>query len=99
MDYKVVFKPGFLEDLESVVRQIARHNPVAAQKLGELIILTAESLNYFPERYPEVRERPGIRRFIAGKRFKVFYRVHHESRSVEILRCWDGRRGSDPTLS
>ena len=25
---------------------------------------------------------------------KVFYRVLPEAKTVEILRCWDGRRGS-----
>jgi hypothetical protein len=28
----------------------------------------------------------------------VFYRVQPESRTVEVLRCWDGRRDSDPIL-
>jgi len=26
------------------------------------------------------------------KHFKVFYRAQHESPTVEVLRCWDGRR-------
>jgi len=30
--------------------------------------------------------------------FKVFYRVQLESRTVEVLRCWDGRREADPLL-
>ena len=55
-------------------------------------------LKRFSERYPKVRQRPGIRRFIVKKRFKVFYRVQHDSKTVEILRCWDGRRETDPSL-
>ena len=27
-----------------------------------------------------------------------FYRVQHESRTVEILRLWDGRQANDPVL-
>ena len=98
MDYKVIFKDTFLEDLEQIVRLIAVHNPAAARKLGESVIETSESLGFFPERYPQVRQRPGIRRFVVNKHFKVFYRVERTSRTVEILRCWDGRREHDPVL-
>jgi addiction module RelE/StbE family toxin len=98
MDFKVIFKDTFLADLERIVRFIAVHNPDAALKLGELIIQTGESLSFFPERHPKVRQRPGVRRFIVKKHYKVFYRVQAESRTVEILRCWDGRQGSDPSL-
>jgi toxin ParE1/3/4 len=98
MDFKVIFKDTFLADLERILRLIAVHNPAAARKLGLMIVRTAESLNFFPERHSRVRQRPGVRRFIVKKYFKVFYRVQHESRTVEVLRCWDGRRESDPIL-
>jgi plasmid stabilization system protein ParE len=99
MDFKVVFRDTFIEDLERVVRSVAAHNPTAAHKLGELIISASESLSFFPERHPRVRQRPGIRRFIVKKYFKVFYRVRNESMTVDILRCWDGRRGSELPIS
>ena len=98
MDFKVIFKNAFVADLEQIVKRIALDNPGAAQRLGEGIIQMAESLNFFPERHPRVRQRPGVRRFIVKKYYKVFYRVQPESRTVEVLRCWDGRRESDPIL-
>jgi toxin ParE1/3/4 len=98
MDFKVIFKDPFIEDLGRIVRTIAVHNPTAARNLGETIIRMAETLNFFPERHPQVRQRPGVRRFIVKKNFKVFYRVKQEPQVVEVLRCWDCRRGSDPTL-
>ena len=98
MDFKVTFQPLFIEDLERIIRQIARQNPDAARNLGERIIRTAESLSFFPERYPRVRQRPGVRRFIVGNHFKVFYRVHYPGHAVQILRCWDGRRAHHPPL-
>jgi toxin ParE1/3/4 len=98
MDFKVVFQETFIEDLERIVRSIAIHNPVAARKLGEILIKTSEGLSFFPERHPRVRQRPGIRRFIVKKYFKVFYRVQPESRTVQILRCWDARRQSEPKI-
>jgi plasmid stabilization system protein ParE len=98
MDFKVSFKDTFLADLEQIVRSIAVHNPSAARNLGERIIQSAENLRFFPERHPKVRQRPGVRRFIVMKHFKVFYRVQTGLPTVEVLRCWDGRRESDPSL-
>ena len=34
MDFKVIFKDTFLNDLERLVRLVAGHNPTAARKLG-----------------------------------------------------------------
>ena len=98
MDFKVIFKDTFLADLENILRQIATQNPGAAQELGNRIVAMGERLSFFPERYPRVRQRPKVRRFIVQKYFKVFYSIDHEARVVEILRCWDGRQRSDPAL-
>jgi len=97
MDFKVIFRDTFIDDLGLIVRSISRHNPEAARLLGESIITQAEKLSFFPERYPRLRERPTIRRFIVKKHFKVFYRINYDPNRVEILRCWDGRRGSAPS--
>ena len=96
MDFKVVFRETFLEDLKRIIERIAVHDSSAARRLGEAIIATAESLSFFPERHPKLRQRPQIRRFVVGRHFKVFYRVLPEPKVVEILRCWDGRRRADP---
>ena len=98
MDFKVIFKDTFVEDLERIVRSVAADNPGAARGLGGLMIKMGESLSFFPERHPKVRQRPGVRRFIVKKYYKVFYRVQPEMRTVEVLRCWDGRREFDPVL-
>jgi plasmid stabilization system protein ParE len=98
MDYKVIFKDSFLADLERILKLVAVHNPAAAQRLGAMIVQMAEALSFFPERHPRVRQRPGVRRFVVKKYFKVFYRVQHAPRTVEVLRCWDGRREFDPIL-
>jgi plasmid stabilization system protein ParE len=98
MDFKVIFKDTFLEDLERIVRSIAVHSPSAACKLGGLVIQSGENLCFFPERHPKVRQRPGVRRYIVKKYFKMFYRVQTATQTVEVLRCWDGRREADPIL-
>jgi plasmid stabilization system protein ParE len=96
MDFKVIFRDTFIADLEGIIRSVAIHDPEAARRLGDSIVAAGERLSFFPERHPSVRQRPGIRRFITARYFKVFYRVRYASRTVEVLRCWDGRREHDP---
>lgn len=48
MDFKVIFRDTFIDDLGRIVRAIAIHNREAAQHLGESIIARAEKLNFFP---------------------------------------------------
>jgi len=98
MEFKVIFKDSFLADLKGLLRWIAPHDPAAARRLGETLVRAAEQLRFFPERHPRIRQRPAIRRFIAGKHFKVFYRIQSATRTVEILRCWDGRREANPGI-
>jgi len=98
MDFKVIFRDSFVEDLERIVRLIASQNPAAAVRFGELVIRMSENLGFFPERHPNVRQRPGVRRFVVKKYFKVFYRIQYESRTVEILRLWDARQRRDPAF-
>jgi len=98
MDFKVIIEETFIADLDRIVQSIAVHNPAAARQLGETIIGDSERLSVFPERHPKVRQRPGIRRFIVKKYFKVFYRVQLESKTVQLLRCWDGRQETDPPI-
>lgn len=96
MDYKVEFKGSFLDDLERIVETISEENAKAARKLGERIVSMADDLVFFPERHPRVRQRPWLRRYVVAGHYKVFYRIREDVMKVEILRCWDGKRGSEP---
>jgi plasmid stabilization system protein ParE len=98
VDYKVDFKDPFLEDLEQIVRGIAAVNADAARRLGDAIVTAGEALEFFPQRHPRVRQRLDLRRFIVARHYKVFYRIQHDRKTVEILRCWDGRRGAEPSI-
>jgi plasmid stabilization system protein ParE len=98
MDFKLIFKDSFVNDLQQIIVAIAEINPDVARKLGDSIISKAESLVFFPERFPLVRQRRGIRRLIVMEHFKVFYRVLENTKTVEILRLWDGRKKFDPPV-
>lgn len=53
MDFKVIFKDTFLDDLERLVRWIAGYNPTAALKLGERIIQDGKTSLSFPNAIPK----------------------------------------------
>lgn len=74
MDFRVIFKEPFLEDLERIVKRIAVHDPTAAHKFGNLVVETCERLCFFPERHPRLRQRPNIRRVLIKNFYKVFLR-------------------------
>lgn len=96
MDYQVDFRDSFIEDLKSIVTSIAAKNSEAARKLGDSIVAAGERLEFFPHRHPRVSHRPSLRRFVVAQHYKVFYRIREDAKIVEIIRCWDGRRGTDP---
>ena len=86
-----------MADLKRLVARVGVHNPTAAEKLGTRILDAVESLAFFPERHPRVRQRPHLRRCVVARHFKVFYQIQPERGRVLVLRCWDGRRGADPS--
>ena len=49
MGVPVILTPQSQEDLEEIVRFIARHNPSQAVKFGDALIDKALSLDTFPE--------------------------------------------------
>jgi plasmid stabilization system protein ParE len=49
MGWKIIFAPQALEELEQMVRFIARDDPQAAIRFGDYLVDRAESLTNFPE--------------------------------------------------
>jgi plasmid stabilization system protein ParE len=78
-------------DLEQGVRFVAKFSPGAAIRIGTKLVSAVFSLDHFPHRGAQVRERPGLRRMVHD-RFLIFYRVGRHERKVEIIRIWDARR-------
>jgi plasmid stabilization system protein ParE len=58
MDFKVIYQPLALDDLEAIVRHVAKEDLQAAARLGMSLLDRAESLAEFPERGGNVRRRP-----------------------------------------
>ena len=94
MDFKIVWTLRSREDLRDIAAFIAKDNPPAALKLGELIFERTDQLERFPEFGRIVPEcnQPRIREIVV-KSYRIIYRVQPGQKIVEILRVWHGARG------
>jgi plasmid stabilization system protein ParE len=91
MDFKVIFQPLALDDLEGIVRHVAEKDLQAANRLGRSLLDQAESLAQFPERGGNVRRRPGVKKLVRTPHL-IFYRVDDTRRCVDVLRFCMGLR-------
>lgn len=94
MDFKIVWTLRSREDLRDIASFIAKDNPEAALRLGDLIFERVDSLEKFPEfgRIVPERNQPAIREIVV-KNYRIIYRVRKNEKVVEILRVWHGARG------
>lgn len=94
MDYQIVFTEVASDDLESIVRFIARDNPVAAERFGNKLRECVYPLAQFPQLGRVMPEKgdENIREIVLGS-YRIFYRTKHEHRLIEVLRYWHAARG------
>jgi toxin ParE1/3/4 len=96
MAWEVIFSARCRNDLEQIVKYIARDDPAAAERFGSKLIDQAESLADAPEMGPRFLQKPGIRFFPVGS-YLIIYRLAVEQRVVRILRFWHAARRERPT--
>jgi addiction module RelE/StbE family toxin len=77
----VIWHPGALEDLETIVDFIEARNPIAARRIGDAIRHTAAQLPTHPHAYRPGRV-PGTREAVVHPNYVLIYRV---SESIEIV--------------
>ena len=94
MVFKIVWTLRSREDLRDIASFIAKDNPDAAIRLGDLIFGRVDSLEEFPElgRVVPERNQPAIREIVV-RSYRIIYRVSKNEKTVEILRVWHGARG------
>jgi plasmid stabilization system protein ParE len=97
MGFRVRFQKRALNDLERLVRYIAQHDSVAAERFGFAVVAAAEHRATAPESgtpYDAVR---GIRSFPVGP-YRIYYRILTNQKIIEVLKIWHGMRGKSPKL-
>jgi toxin ParE1/3/4 len=96
MAWEVIFSARSRNDLEQIVKYIARDDPVAAERFGLKLVAQAESLVDAPEMGPTLPQKPNTRFFPVGS-YLIIYRPEAKQRVVRILRFWHAARRKRPT--
>lgn len=89
MGCKIIFAPEAIADLETVVRHIAKDDPITAARVGNALIDRVSILGNFPLIGPPYPKRPGVRKLVS-RPYIIFYRAMPEQGRVDILRYWHG---------
>ena len=96
MGWEVVFAPRSESDLAKIVSYIAKDDPAAAIRFGDMLISNAESLGDTPEMGPLLPGKPTTR-FLPVGAYVIIYRPDERQRIVRVLRFWHSARGYRPT--
>lgn len=97
MDYRVRFQQRALNDLERLVREIAKDDPGAAQRFGLGLIAAAERRATAPESGAPYDRTRRIFSFPFPP-YRVYYRIRAAEQILEVLKIWHGMRGRRPLL-
>jgi|SRR3954464_6588039 toxin ParE1/3/4 len=91
MDYKIVLSPQAIDDVETIVRKIAKDNPVAAERVGYALLDRVTILESFPFLGSPVPRKRGIRKLVSYP-YAIYYRPQEKQRVIDVLRYWHGAR-------
>ncbi len=86
--YRIVWRPMAEADLDSIIDTIAQDNSTRAEEFGQ--DLRDKTLPLAKHPLMGRTGRPGlpdfVRELVVHRNYIIFYRVHDEARTVEILR-------------
>ena len=91
MGWKIIFAPQALEELEQIVRYIAREDADTAVRFGDYLVNRAESLVNFPDLGTPYRRRANVRRLLC-KSYYIYYRIQRKEQVIEIMDYWHSAR-------
>jgi len=94
--YSLDWTEPALCDLERIDRFLRRRNPAAARKMGEGLLTRVEILRTHPE-IGRIYDPDLPHRVLVYRSYRIFYRVPHKERTVEISYVRHGAR-DNPTL-
>lgn len=95
MGWQVIFSPRSEQDLRRIVKDVAKDDPAAAERVGLALIRTAEELARSPYLGTVMRQRANAR-FVPFGPYLVIYRTHQRGAMVRVLRFWQGAQGKQP---
>lgn len=91
MEYKILFSEAALANLEAILEFIERDNPAAAEHFGNGLLDHVDLLASFPGMGELVPRRRGIRKLLHTP-IRIYYRIHEDSKIVEVIQFRHGAR-------
>jgi plasmid stabilization system protein ParE len=91
LGYKVLYSDAALTGLEKVVEFIHKDNPEAASRFGKALLNHVDLLATFPHIGAPVHRKPGIREILHTP-IRIYYRIHEDRKTVEVLQFWHASR-------
>ena len=93
MNFEVHFSSAAQDDIDQIFDYIsvALCSPIAAQNLMAKFQESVNTLSDFPEAFALCQEEPWILRDVRSmpiENYRLFYRVDHDKRKVDILRIF-----------
>jgi addiction module RelE/StbE family toxin len=85
VELTVTWTPPALRDLDAVLAYLAAHNPLAAERLADEILVASDSLATLSHRGKPGRV-PGTREMLTDRPYVLVYRV--DEAGVRLLRLW-----------
>jgi len=79
-----------LDNLDEIVRYIAKDNPTAARRMHALLQGSVDMAAEYPQMYRVSRKVPETREIIAHPSYRVFYRVAEDH--IEVVAVVHVRR-------
>jgi toxin ParE1/3/4 len=86
----IVWSPSAVEDLEQITAFIWQRNPIAAQRIWQLIHDSVLHLAEHPYLHRQSERMPGLREIVVHPNFILVYKVGTES--VRIIRVLHSRQ-------
>ena len=93
MTEPVLWRRSAFADLSRIVASIREQNPIAAQRIGQELLLAGDSLALFPKRGRRGRV-PGTRELVTVWPYVIVYETV-DDQPVLILRVWHGAQNRD----
>jgi plasmid stabilization system protein ParE len=91
VDYRLPYTQKALNDLAEIIGRMAEHDAEAASRFGAGLLDHVDLLARFPHMGAPVPKRPKVRK-LAHSPILVYYYVHEEKHTIEILRFRHGAR-------
>jgi toxin ParE1/3/4 len=91
LEYKILYTYAALIGLDEIVEFIHKDNPAAAERFGDALLNHVDLLTVFPRIGAPVARRPGIRKILHTPVW-IYYRIHEDNKTVEVIRFWHGSR-------